>query len=282
VEILNRDGNLINELKVAKMADLEVISGTLTNAVLYGSKINIEKDSDMFKVRIQGAANMAGTGPNTISSIILATVENPDPGYDDSEREMELQVSGNDLITSEMLLVSDDVDNVVPINGITNKAKNDPTLKIQLGGKVQITKLNLGGTEHYMDIKVPLAPAKKVEVDIVIIRDMATGNPVIPIVTVLDYWQIAKERYAQVGVEVVVKSVNIKDPPNGMDISDGLKLFESLNSPLTKDAKKFIKAYGHMKGSGKNIHVFYVKKYSVAAFLIQDQRYVIIILVETI
>ena len=125
VEILDKDKKAVNKLKVGKMSETGVLSGTVASPTL-----DIEKDSDRFYVRIPGAASMAP------SSIKVATVENPDASYNDDATEIDLQVEGNDLITKSMLLTSDDVDDAYHVDGIADNAKNDRTHKIQLGGKL--------------------------------------------------------------------------------------------------------------------------------------------------
>ena len=85
VQILDKDKKPIVKLKVAKMSEAGVISGTGGSASL-----DIDKDSDRFYVKISGGSNLGAV------SIKVATVDNPDTDYDDDETEIDMQVDGSD------------------------------------------------------------------------------------------------------------------------------------------------------------------------------------------
>ena len=251
IEIVDKDKKAVTKLKVGKMAETGVLSGTGSSATL-----DIDKDSDRFYVRIPGAASMGAV------SIKVATVENPDTAYNDDETEIEMQVEGNDLITKSMLLVSDDTDDDHQVDSIADDAKNDRTHKIQLGGKFQVKSIKISGTDHQADIKTLVQVKKTFDINIVILRDKlqsAGGVPLISTNDVQSFWKIANERYSQVGVKVNIQSLEIKDPPTGVDLTDGsLTISASATGrPLADEAKNAITALG-TKGNSSDIHVFYV------------------------
>jgi hypothetical protein len=253
VEILNKEKKAISKLKVGKMADTGVLSGSGSSAAL-----DIDKDSDRFYVRIPGAANM-GT-----ASIKVATVENPDGSYNDGETEIDLQVEGNDLISKSMLLVSDDVDDDHSVDGVADDAKNDRTHKIQLGGKLQVKSLKLGGTEHSVDVRTPVPVEKTVTFGVVILRNKAQasgGTPVLPQADVETDLKIAQERYAQMGIKLAW-SISIADPPPGVDLSDGLTEYTS-NTP-TPEEKSLLD--GLATAADNDMQAFYVNFMSQSSY----------------
>jgi hypothetical protein len=212
--------------------------------------LNPDADSDRFYIRISGGASFGA------DSVKLATVDNSDASYNDDATEIDLQVEGNDLITKSMLLVSDDVDDDHPVDGIADDAKNDRTHKIQLGGNLQIMALKLGGTEHQVDVKTPVPIVKTVHINAVILNASTGGEPVIAEAAVEADLRIARERYAQAGLHLTW-TIEIKDPPAGVNLSDGLSdyflsddqtseetaLFQDLGTPATDDIHAFYVNY---------------------------------------
>jgi hypothetical protein len=241
-QILDKDKNPITELKVGKMAESGVLSGTGSSATL-----DIDKDSDRFYVRIPGAASMGAV------SIKVATVDNPDANYNDDETEIDMQVEGNVLISKSMLLVSDDADDDHQVDSISDDGKNDRTHKVQLGGKFQVKSIKIGSIEHQTDIKTPVPVQKTVNFEVIILRQAAGGAPVIDQADVENDLKIAQERYAQTGIKLTW-SINISDPPAGVDLADGLTEFTS-NTPTVEEKALFD---GLGTASSNDIQVFYV------------------------
>ena len=259
IEILDKDKKVVTKLKVGKMAETRVLSGSGSSATL-----DIDKDSDRFYIRIPGAASMGAV------SIKVATVENPDvSSYNDDETEIDMQVEGSDLITKSMLLVSDDVDDNHQVGGVTDDSKNDRTHKIQLGGKFQVKSIKIGGAEHQADIKTTTFLQKTVDINIVIFRNKPLSAGGVPLISAGDVqrdWKIANERYSQVGIKVNIQSLEIKDPPTGVDLTDGsLTVSASATGrPLADEAKNAIAALG-TKGNSSDIHVFYVNQVQIGS-----------------
>ncbi len=196
VEIVNKDKAAVSELKVGKMADSGVLSNTGT--------LTIDSDSDRFFIRIPGAASL-GT-----STVKLETVENPDTtNYNDNATEIELTPQGGDLISKSLLLVSDDVDDNFPVDGIADDAKNDRTHKIQLDGKVKISAIKIGTTaEQVMDMKVPVKVKKTVKVKLVnCVHGLFINDPCWSAGEVATAKKAMKERYAQAGIKLEITDV---------------------------------------------------------------------------
>jgi hypothetical protein len=248
VEILDKDKKAVSNLKVGKMAETGVLSGSGSSAAL-----DIDKDSDRFYVRIPGAASMGAV------SIKVATVENPEASYNDDETEINLQVEGSDLISKSMLLVSDDVDDDHPVDGVADDAKNDRTHKVQLGGKFQVKSVKIAGTEHQTDIKTPVPLKKTVNFSVVILRQTVGGSPVVAQPAVESDLRIAQERYAQVGIKLTW-SISIADPPAGVDLTDGLLVAGGDLATMRKVAPEARVLIGSLGTAATNtdIHLFYV------------------------
>lgn len=104
---------------------------------------------------------------------------------------------------------------------------------------------------------------KTVDVNIIILRDKpaATGGvPVIAVATVTNFWNIAKERYAQVGIDIQWTGPTVEDPPAGVDLSDGL-LYKVYGYPtvVAQEAKSLVDALGTTNTTA-DIPVFYVNE----------------------
>lgn len=123
VEILDKDKKVTTKLKVAKMAETGVLTGTGSTATL-----NIDKDSDRFYVRVKGVGPVQGE-----FTIKVATIENPDAAtYNGGETVIDMERVGLDWISKQpMLLVSDKVDDEHNMPA----GVKDRTHKIQLSGK---------------------------------------------------------------------------------------------------------------------------------------------------
>jgi hypothetical protein len=268
VEVVDASKNSISKLKVGKMSETGVLSGTGASAIL-----DIEKDSDRFYVRVKGGAALGGI------SVKVSTTDNPDHStltpYNDNATQMDLVADGADAISKSMLLVSDDVDDDHPVDSIADDATGDRTHKIQLGGNFKIEEIKIGtGAWQTLGTKVPVAVEKTVDVTTVILREKtqaAGGVELISQTVVTSFWKIANERYAQCGVRLNVTHAGVKDPPTGVDLSSpGLKVTDSSGADLlagngivSQEAKDLITGLG-TGASNADIHVFYVNTLTVA------------------
>jgi Metallo-peptidase family M12B Reprolysin-like len=175
-----------------------------------------------------------------------------------------------------MLLVSDDVDDVHPVDSIADDATGDRTHKIQLGGNLKIEEIKIGtGAWQTLGTKVPAPVEKTVDVTTVILRDKpqaAGGVELISPTVVTSFWKIANERYAQCGVRLNVTHAGVNDPPTGVDLSNGLNTTDSSatdllagNGVVSQESKDLITGLG-TGASSADIHIFYVNTITTAGF----------------
>jgi hypothetical protein len=249
VEFLDKDKNETTRLKVAKWENaFENTPPTL--------KANfVDLDPDRFYVRVN---DQSKKGAGTIS--IKLSTDSPGTDYDDDATELDLaETAANSGIfeSKSLIMVSDDTDDDHQIDGIADDVKNDRSHKVALGGKAKIVyPASTPICEKEADVKKD----GSVSVSIVILRNMKEadgGANVISVATVESFWKIVRERYAQLGVDITWSGPVIKDPPSGVDLSDGLLVVES-SAPkkIAAETKTLIDAYG-TKGDRTDIHVFY-------------------------
>jgi hypothetical protein len=242
VEILDKDKKIITAPKVAKMADAGAINTGVSPAT-----INIDKDTDRFYVRLKGCASF-GSG-----AIKVGTVDNPDKAnYDDSGTELDLKVDGDDLITDTLMLVSDEIDDLVPVDGVSDNApKNDRTFRIQLGGKFQIKNIKLNGVDFPTDLRIVVPAKKELDFTVVMVKD-GSGNA--PTQSIVDTClKDAAERYAQVGVKLNWK-FQPASQPSGVNLIDGL----SMSGTNMMDPEEVALLNGLATGSPKDMQIFIV------------------------
>ncbi|NQW99130.1 hypothetical protein HQ447_00625 [bacterium] len=199
VEVIDKDKNLVSKLKVGKMSETGVLSGTGASASL-----DIEKDSDRFFVRVQGGGSLGAI------SVKVSTMDNPDTTYNDNATQIDLVAERSDAISKSMLLVADDVDDDHPVNGVADDATGDRTHKVQLGGsfKIEAIKIGMAGWQT-MDAKTSAPAKKKVKVKLVncqagipLFKGPCWGTGSIDIAQ-----KFTKERYAQAGIDVEFSTV---------------------------------------------------------------------------
>ncbi len=281
VEILNFKKRQVSELKVAKMSDLGVITPYVEGANYYA--LNIDKDSDRFYIRIRGGAVLGSA---------WVKVETRQPSPDDDEYEdlgamIELKPdpnSSSDLISKSLMLVSDEVDDgelwirrgindsgmedLTP-EWIEDNWPNDRTFKIQLGGKLVITdvivskdgsSLSNYNFSTYSSAQVPVK--KTVNVGVMILRTTPGGTPALDKSFVTEDIKTAKERYAQLGIKLIIGEPTVIDHPpydkNIADLSNGLE--ETVSVADSLEDKRLIR---YIATPAKNdIQVFYVNYFT--------------------
>jgi hypothetical protein len=247
VEVVNNNKNSISILKVGKMSETGVLSGTEESAIL-----DIEKDSDRFFIRVKGGAALGGI------SVKVSTTDNPDTTYNDNTTQIDLLADGTDAISKSMLLVSDDVDDDHPVDTIADDATGDRTHKVQLGGNFKIDEIKIGSRAwQTLDSKLTVPAEKTVTVNVVILRNksLVTGGvAVISELAVNAEFKEVNERYAQAGIRIT-HNLSTVDPPLGVDLSDGLTEFIAVGS-ATAEEHSLITGAG--TATTDDIHVFYV------------------------
>jgi hypothetical protein len=256
VEIVDNNKNPISKLKVGKMSETGVLSGTGASAVL-----DIDKDSDRFFVRVKGGAAMGGI------SVKVSTTDNPETAYNDNATQIDLVTDGEDAISKSMLLVSDDVDDDHPVDAIADDATGDRTHKIQLGGNFKIEGIKIGtGGWQTMDAKTPVPVLKTVTLNVAILRDKPAsegGTLAVSSSTLIEtHLKRAQERYAQTGVKLSW-SVAEAATQTSVNLEDGLAPRASDGS--ISEEKTVISDLG--TSSESDIHIFYARIFTGAPTL---------------
>jgi len=249
IEIVDINKSPVSQLKVAKMIEFGVIN---QNRIIIP-----DNDRDCFSIRIRGAAHFSPI------SVKIGTADNSDASYDDDPTQIDLHADGDDMVSGTQLLMADEDDDKEPIGGIEDNQPNDRTHKIQLGGNFVVSALKIGTSNwQAVELKTPVKAIKTVKVNAVILYDKPHANggvPTVPIDTVKNYFKIANERYAQVGVKLDLIGPVLQDPPLGVDLSDGLTVIPSLHDPeICAETANILDHLGTT--SNGDIHVFFVNR----------------------
>jgi hypothetical protein len=183
---------------------------------------NIEHDSARFYIRVpQGAAFES-------ISLKVSTKDKPEPEYDDSATQIDLEAYGSHTLSKSMVLVSDDVDDDIPVDGVADNSPNDRTFKAQLSGNFTIEAIKIGsGSWAAMSGRITIPARKNVNLAVAILRNRAEadgGTEVVPEPTVKQDLKLERERYAQAGISLSW-AIDIVDPPAEVDLSDGLETY---------------------------------------------------------
>jgi len=176
---------------------------------------DIDKERDQFIVRMKGLTE------NDFVSVMIETkgrTENSEYSDDPTEIDSEWDAEFEGFRTKSMCLVSDEIDDRFDGDRFGNDDQiNDRTHKVELGGEVVVKSIIINGEEHALDLSLPV-PAKKVlELSCVILEgsEVSEGD--------VEYFvKVAKERYAQIGVDIVLKGITTEPVPDGVDLTDGL------------------------------------------------------------
>ncbi len=165
-----------DELKVAKMEH------SLTGQVL-----DIGADRHRFHVRIPSRLG----GKAVVAK--LGTSGNPEEAYNDPATEIPLTANPFQQESQSQLLVSDQADDEA---GGNDEQAGDRTHRVQLGGDVEVSEIRIGSVTYPFSMKVPVKVKKRLSGRIVMVGN--TGEYQADIEA---FNKVAKERYAQVGVD---------------------------------------------------------------------------------
>lgn len=171
--------------------------------------LHIDKDPDRFFVRIRGLA--AGT---TTVKVKISTAENLVAKYNDNPTLITLVANGNDFVSKSLLLVADDKDDDYTngeIGADDTDNVDDRTLKVQLGGKFRVNALVINGVEYPTQVDIPVPARRRLTANVIFLGAAKDSAPQFQRI-----FEITKERYAQVGVDVVLNQHNLP-VPNGVD-----------------------------------------------------------------
>ncbi|WAC20941.1 hypothetical protein OVA24_06045 [Luteolibacter sp. SL250] len=169
------------ELKVAKMERSLSAEGVL----------DIDLDPHRFHVRIPSRLG----GKAVIAKI--RTV-NPEAAYNSAPREVLLTANSSRQESLSQLLVSDEVDAL---------AGGPRTHKVMLDGDVEINSIKIGAMTYPFSMKVPVKVKKRLVGTIIMV-----GNTGEYLADIEAFNKVAKERYAQVGVDFDFNIVSMALP----------------------------------------------------------------------
>ncbi len=220
----------------------------------------IDLDPDRFRLRVR---DLSRTGVGAVS--VKLSTDSPGTAYDDPPTEIELYEdppNSGVFYSTNLLLVSDTTDDVFTNPHVApDNTLNDRTHRIALGG---VVKVQYPANQPVMEQIAHVPPdLRAIDVEIIILRDrpaVSNGVPVISVAEVDAFWTIARERYAQIGVDIRWTEPVIEDPPAGVDLFDGLTVMNTATSrTLAVEAKNLITALG-TTNTINDIHVFYVNE----------------------
>lgn len=247
----------MNSIKVSKME--LALTLNKTGGIIIDEDLNIDNDLDRFYIRIpNGALDFQGK-----QVAIYLKTSNPDAEYNDDETRIDLTIDGDNLITPSLILTSNDIDDdfTGDVDIGADDVLNDRTHKIIVGGKLMVSKLLVKSgdseTEYLLDHELPHSKNKSVTLNFVILNDGNVNEQQAQTILERDF-KVAKERYAQVGIEILKGTVEIKPLPEGLLLPDG-ELRVNLTTDVQKlhsDVKAIISAYG-TDDKNDDIHVFY-------------------------
>ena len=193
--------------------------------------LHIDKDPDRFFVRIRGLA--AGT---TTVKVKISTAENPVAKYNDNPTLITLVANGNGFVSKSLLLVADDKDDDYTngeIGADDTDNVDDRTLKVQLGGKFRVNAIVINGIEHPTQVDIPVPARRRLTANFLFLGAAKNNAPQLQRML-----EIVKERYAQVGVDVVLQQHDLPVPtgvnPNNVGVGEG--------NTVPDDVKKIVDA----------------------------------------
>lgn len=256
IDFLAGGGNTpASELKIGKWENAFTMVGT--NVTVKDNFIDL--DPDRFRVRV---TDLSQTGAGSIQ-IGLSTISPYPPPNDDLtgiELHEEPFDSGTFLSTNQLLVVDDIDDDFSNSQVPDDDAGNDRTHRVSARGKVHVRYPWTGAALAEKEIGV--RNDKAVHVIPVIMR-VATTNGLAPVMTAQQVHQrldIARQRYAQVGVDLTWSEPEICDQPEGVDLLDGLLVRASTNSHvLAVEARSAIIGVGTYSNM-TDIHLVYVNR----------------------
>ncbi|WP_269537055.1 chitobiase/beta-hexosaminidase C-terminal domain-containing protein [Cerasicoccus fimbriatus] len=244
-------GDLVvtDKLKVAKLEDSLNQQGVL----------NPNLDPDRFYVRVPGLKTAT-----SVSVFVETENQQGFEAYNDDPTEIELVQSPDQefWLSPSMVLVSDIIDDGYYATGMpTDETKGDRTHLIALGGDVIISKVIVDDLEAETEVKADVDAKHSITVNVVGLTSQLNMT------NLLEDLQVAKERYAQVGISVNfnVTTADITTAP-GVDASNGIDILEGIaivganldkKNILSNEFLALVDAFGTPEDN-TDIHVFVV------------------------
>lgn len=227
VEIQVRDDSkgkwvTTDELKVAKWEKAFDYTG-FRNEHPEGIAGGILADVDRFRIRIN-TQNL----PEEYRKIYISTKGSTEGEYNDDSTEILLDLDENSFFPSDgfvskpMILVADTVDNKFK----NDNAQNDQTHIVALGGEVEFRIKDANGD---VISTLPVKKKKAVHVQVKLLWQGSNGPTQLALDNIADDIKVAKQIYAQVGIDVTFTITAHQVNVAGVDLSDGLRVDTAQN-----------------------------------------------------
>ena len=256
VDFLNASKTETAILKVAKWKDA-------FEDILWGPSVKanfIDLDPDKFYVRVN---DQSKNGSGTIT--IKLSSDGPGTDYDDNATEIDLTETGANtgiFETESLLLMSGDVDDNHPVGGIDDDTKNDRTHKVALDATVMVEYPS--GTPICTTTATSSAD-KTVTLHVNILK--VDGAGVLDAAAVEGDMKQIVERFAQIQIIVNYTIESPVEPPEGVNLSDGLDEHLAPDAggiiPMTVEEKNLLGAAALRTASEDDIEVYYVNSLSL-------------------
>ena len=272
IGIYNSAYTQVNKLRVAKWEDaFEKPAGTIQTKANF-----IDIDPDRFCVYV---VHPLSNTDNTVKDLIQVTIKtSSDVGSTIWLEETAID-SGNFWSKDWLLLTSVKVDDDYKIRNIADNAVGDPTFLVKLGDTVTAT---YGGAKA--EATVPVEKTVKLHINILRNKAKADGGKEVITQATFESFHLkpANEIYAQVGIRFTA-TVQIVDPPAGVDLSDGFKDFLEFDADgkikMTDEEKALLNSVALRTEAADDIEVYYVNTMAIGyaeAFIaskVPDSKY---------
>lgn len=258
---LEVDGQLTiaRELKVAKMGGADLIDFGQGEQVY---EFQINDDRDRFYIRARNLPTDLGE-----VSVFFQTGHPTLADYRDvkTELELEAQPGGAIRVTKSQVLMSDNPDDdysqdsrIDEIDMFVDELKNERSHITSLRGLTRVASLKHDGKEHVASLDHAVRPRKKVTVKVYRIKKQNMGLPMVALAVVKKHLKALKERYAQIGLEIIVDGPHIKNIPNNINLDDGYQIQDFDKVGVVQEETDFIAEVASV--GADDIEIFYVPK----------------------
>ena len=274
------DGNIIVENgnnKYISAPELKV--GKMEGAISNNGTLNIDADVDCFYVTISPA--LPGT-----ADFMLSTVDSKNVVTDDKTK---INLLSSSVIvcdgearthTEGLLLVSDDNDDDHTQGNIpADDSDDDRTHKVELGGRVVISDINLtirGNNYSFPSFsgKKTVEIKKTLNVDVILVRNHVSQNGVVTVASNPPISEAALKTilendravYSQLGVDIQFNLTTVNPPAYVQGMFDLINGLDRGGNSLSQEERTLLDAYG-TPGTTNDLKIFVVKQFNQSSAL---------------
>lgn len=213
--------------------------GKMERSLDQSHALHIAKDADRFYFRVQGLTQSAG---GMAVKARVSTVDNPEPGYNDDPTWVDMIVQSGEFTSRSLLLVADTKDDeyyasgAVDIGADNTSGGNDRTHKVQLGGKFMVDAIEMQGLQLPTQFTLPVPARRRLTSNFLYLGAASANRPLLQ-----RHLQIVKERYAQLGVDIVLNEHDLPVPA-GVDQENVGEQSGDVMQSVHPDVKKIVDA----------------------------------------